>query len=323
MSMAGADEAPDVSSALPGPEVLGAERRLARGVLVAGGLGMIGGAVALALGGGPGAALGGGLAIGLGLASIAIARRLDERARSFDALRTTLAPIVADAERERHLASLGEVSAMLAHEIRNPIASAKGHAQLLVEQTEPGTKLRAKAERVEHEITRLERLTNDLLVFARTGKLRTRPADVRVLVEQAASMVSKEIEVHVPEAPLLAEVDAGRLLQVLENLLRNAQRHGRPPIRITASTRDDRLVLEVVDHGPGIPADRLAQIFEPFVTDATVGTGLGLAVVRRVVEMHGGKVVADNHEGGGARFTVTLPMRRAQPSGEETPAGPA
>ncbi|MFO0693763.1 MAG: HAMP domain-containing sensor histidine kinase [Polyangiales bacterium] len=309
--MAGADEAPDVSSAMPRTEDLETERRLARGAMVLGSVGTVGGVVALGLGGGLGAYVGGTLAIGLGLASIALARRLDARARSYDALRTSLAPVVADVERERHLASLGEVSAMLAHEIRNPIASAKGHAQLLVEQTEPGSKLRAKAERVEHEITRLERLTNDLLVFARTGKLRTRPADVRVLVEQAASMVSKEIEVRVPGEPLVVDVDAGRLLQVLENLLRNALRHGRPPIRITASTRGESFVVEVLDHGPGIPEDRLAQIFEPFVTDATVGTGLGLAVVRRVVEMHGGHVVADNHPGGGARFTVTLPMRRA------------
>lgn len=216
--------------------------------------------------------------------------------------------VLAAARRDRHLASLGEVSAVLAHEIRNPLAALKGHAQILAESVESGTKIHAKAERVVNEAVRVEKLTDDLLAFARSGKLRTRSADLCALVNQAVSTVGPEsIVVRMPESPTMVDLDAGRMLQLLDNLLRNALRHGKPPVELTVSPRADGIVIEVRDHGKGIPADRLERIFEPFVSDATRGSGLGLAVVRRVAVLHGGSVSASNHEGGGASFRVELP----------------
>lgn len=231
--------------------------------------------------------------------------------RALSTLRTTRvaeAELLEAAKRDRHLASLGEVSAVLAHEIRNPLAALKGHAQILAESVETGTKLHAKAERVVAEAVRVEKLTDDLLAFARSGKLRTRSVDLRPLVTQAVSVVGPDaIVVRAPDAPVMAELDAGRMLQLLDNLLRNAVRHGKPPIEVLVDVQGDAVVVEVRDHGKGISADRLDRIFEPFVSDATRGSGLGLAVVRRVAILHGGRVTASNHASGGASFRVELP----------------
>jgi len=232
-------------------------------------------------------------------------------ARELEALavaRAAEAEVLEAAKRDRHLASLGEVSAVLAHEIRNPLAALKGHAQILVESVEAGTKIHAKAERVVSEAVRVEKLTDDLLAFARSGKLRTRSIDLAPLIRQAVSIVGPDIvEVRLPASPLMAELDAGRMLQLIDNLLRNAVRHGKPPIELDATDDGSEIEIRVRDHGKGIPADRLDRIFEPFVSDATRGSGLGLAVVRRVAILHGGRVTATNHESGGALFRVQLP----------------
>ena len=300
-------DAPAVLAVVPPPTELARDRRAARvGIVLGSGLTLIAGGLAFV--GTPSVArfVAAGSAI-VGACLVAASVVVERQARALGALRDALGPFLASVERDRHLASLGEVSAVLAHEIRNPIAAVKGHAQLLVELAEPGTKLRSKAERIESEVVRLERLTDDLLTFARSGRLRTRDVDLRPLLTQAASVVSRDVEVEVPDAPLVASIDAGRFLQVVENLLRNAMRHGRPPVRVSARATSDGLRVEVRDHGAGIPPERLPHVFEPFVTDATRGTGLGLAVVRRVVDMHGGTVEASNHPEGGALFVVFLP----------------
>lgn len=211
-------------------------------------------------------------------------------------------------EHKRRLASLGEMSAVLAHEIRNPIASLKGNAQLLVRMLPEGDKPRAKADRVVGEAERLEKLTNDLLEFARSGEIDRAPVDPAALLRDVASEVDGEIEIDTEGAPDRWALDVRRIRQVLGNLLDNAvQASAGEPVTARATLRDGALELSVRDRGGGIDAEDLERIFEPFYTRKTRGTGLGLAVARRLVEGHGGTLVARNHPEGGAMFIATIP----------------
>lgn len=210
---------------------------------------------------------------------------------------------------ERHLTALGEMSAVLAHEIRNPLASLKGHAQLLAERVDGDPALARKVARIVDEATRLEALTHGLLDFARTGRLELAEIDPAVLLRRCAdASTHAAIEVEATGAPTRWRLDAPKLERVLGNLLDNAAQAA-PEATVHARVHGDarRLVFEVRDHGPGIPLEERARIFEPFHTTRTRGTGLGLAVTQRIVEQHGGTIEVLDAPGGGACLRVTLP----------------
>jgi two-component system, NtrC family, sensor histidine kinase HydH len=209
-------------------------------------------------------------------------------------------------EREKRLASLGEMSAVLAHEIKNPLASLKGNAQLLARMLPGGEKPRAKADRVVDEAMRLEQLTNDLLQFVRTGTINRAPTDPGALVRDAAAGIAGEIEIDTTAAPLEWSLDAGRIRQVVINLLDNAVAAG-PPVKVAVRRERGHLIIEVADRGPGVPEDDRDKIFEPFFTGKTQGTGLGLAIVRRVMELHHGTIAVYPGPGGGAVFRAEIP----------------
>jgi two-component system sensor histidine kinase HydH len=209
-------------------------------------------------------------------------------------------------ERERRLASLGEMSAVLAHEIKNPLASLKGNAQLLARMLPSGDKSRAKADRVVDEAVRLEQLTNDLLQFVRTGTINRAAVDPAALVREAAASVAGEIAIEASAAPATWSLDAGRIRQVVINLVDNAVAAG-APVAVTVRRDRGHLIIEVADRGPGVDEADRDKIFEPFFTGKTHGTGLGLAVVRRVVELHHGAIAVYPNPGGGAIFRAELP----------------
>ncbi|OGU09167.1 MAG: hypothetical protein A2W29_02400 [Gemmatimonadetes bacterium RBG_16_66_8] len=214
-------------------------------------------------------------------------------------------------EQERRLASLGEMSAVLAHEIRNPLASLKGNAQLLAERLAADGSDHRKAERIVGEAKRLESLITDLLEFARPGTLERVPADPNALLRTALDEVGAEAFVlRFAEAPPWP-MDATHVLRALTNLLRNARQASPPgrPSEVALAMRDGALVFTVHDFGPGIPAGDESRIFEPFYTTRTTGTGLGLAVARRIAELHDGTVTAANHPAGGAVFELVIPKR--------------
>lgn len=221
--------------------------------------------------------------------------------------------------KSRELASLGELSAVLAHEIRNPLAALKGHSQLLSEMAEPNSELGEQAGRVTTETLRLERLANDLLSFARTGELELSEVTVAALVSEAVGG-QEDVVVELNAAPTTFRLDRVKVRQALGNLLENARAAttGDEPLQLTVAREGTWLTVAVRDHGPGVQKELRDQIFQPLFTMRRSGTGLGLALVKRVVELHGGNVQVDDAEGGGAIFTLRLPAD--VPSASETAA---
>ena len=239
--------------------------------------------------------------VGLVLLAFALARSLRHREELGEEL-----------EHGRRLAALGMMSAVMAHELRNPLASLKGHAQLLAETVEADEKLSGKVGRIVSEAGRLERLTNDLLAFVKGGELHRASVDAAQVMRDAIQATSPErIDAHLPAAPLIAMLDAERLRQALENVLRNAVQASPPEGRVAATVELDGrdVVFRVRDSGSGITPGEEARIFEPFVTGKTRGVGLGLAITRRVVEQHQGTITARNAAGGGAEFTLRIPAK--------------
>lgn len=223
------------------------------------------------------------------------------------------------AEQHRHLATLGEMSAVIAHQIRNPLAALKGHAQLLLETVPNDARAQKKAERIVHEAKRLEDLTDSLLEFVRSGELRPEEFDLVALVWESARVVPHhglEVTVEPDLGEVLVFADRVRLQQAIVNILVNATQVSDQPVsvHIVVSPRD--VQIEIADHGPGIESGQEEAIFEPFRTTRAQGTGLGLAVAQRVVEAHGGTIRAANRRGStgatmghGAVFTITLPTQ--------------
>jgi two-component system, NtrC family, sensor histidine kinase HydH len=213
-------------------------------------------------------------------------------------------------EQERHLAALGEMSAVLAHEIRNPLASLKGHAQLLGEQLDPASPLQKKVVRIVDEAKRLEELSSTLLDLVRSSSVVVRPTDPGQLLRDVAQALDPgRILVENAAAPASWPMDPLRMEQVLRNLLENALLASPAESLVEAEVAVERgkLQIRVRDHGAGLPVGAEQRIFEPFHTTRTQGTGLGLAVAQRIVELHGGRIRAENHPAGGALFTLLLP----------------
>jgi len=228
-------------------------------------------------------------------------------------LTTRLLRQSAQAQRElaeqRRLADLGGMSAVIAHELRNPLASLKGHAQLLAEKLPEGDASR-KAARIVDEARRLELLATSLLDFVRSGRIERQATDPGALLREAAGEAAEgRVAFDLSSCPASWPLDAMRVRQALTNLIVNAAQASPDGARVDASARADgtRLVYAIADRGPGLPAGKEDRVFEPFFTTRASGTGLGLAVTRRIAELHGGVVRARARPGGGAMFELILP----------------
>jgi two-component system sensor histidine kinase HydH len=226
------------------------------------------------------------------------------------------------AERDRRLVLLGQMSSVMAHELRNPLASLKGQAQLLAEalagngntQTPGGTaglaKAAERAGRVVLEAERLEKLTSDLLAFVGDAPLSKSLVTPQALLAHAtAGLPAARLELDTAAAPGALLVDEVRITAALSNLLRNGlqadEAGGKVSVSIAAAGPD--VTLMVRDRGPGLPKGGEEKVFEPFFTTRVRGTGLGLPMARRVAEQHGGTLRGTTHPEGGAVFTLVLP----------------
>jgi signal transduction histidine kinase len=226
---------------------------------------------------------------------------------------------LAHAER---LAAIGELSARIAHEIRNPAAAARSLAQQLVREPTPFAR---ELEVILAELERIERQVSALLRFARREEFAFAPVDLGRLLRSTAEDLQPRIEaagVTVSlegEETLTATVDAEKLRQVIVNLIENAldELAAAPaPRRLTlrATAANGTARVSISDTGRGAPADLIERLFEPFFSLKDHGTGLGLAIARRVVEAHGGSIRASSPERQGMTFELDLPFN---PSPEE------
>lgn len=207
----------------------------------------------------------------------------------------------------------------LAHDVRNPLTAIRGAlATIRSRRQRMGEREVAQLlEVADHQSERLERLSLGLLELARLER-GTLPLDVedialRPAVQRAIGFVPNggTVEVRVPSG-MSVRADPARLEQVLVNLTSNALDHGEAPFVIEATQSDGWVTLEVCDRGPGVPADRLGSLFEPFRSgDAGGSVGLGLAIVKGLVEAHGGRVSYRPNEPTGSRFTIELPAPAA------------
>lgn len=220
-------------------------------------------------------------------------------------------------KRSERLAAVGAMAAGLAHELRNPLAAMTGSIQLLGEARALGDEDRRLMSIVLREADRLNGLVADFLQFARPSPKQLDPLDLREVVATTLTLFRNdptrrgvETVAELPqELPVVA--DAGQLNQVLWNLLANAAdaSAGEGRVRLRGGRDGGWVLLEVEDDGPGIPAEDLPHVFEPFYTTKARGTGLGLAIVHSIVEGHGGQVHVRSQEGRGTAFTLWLPAR--------------
>lgn len=231
------------------------------------------------------------------------------------------------AVRADRLAAVGEVAAGVAHEIRNPLTSVKLLVQVAAQRHQVdalnGDHLRV----IEGEIARIENIIQSLLDFAKPPEPNRVRHDLRDTVRGAVDLVEARAKqcgismlVTNAESPAIIEGDPEQLRQVLVNLLLNGIESmpagGTLQIATTAGGgANSACQVAICDTGPGVPNELLERIFDPFFTTRDRGTGLGLAVSRRIVQEHGGDLTAHNREGGGAVFLLQLPN-----CGEQTPS---
>jgi signal transduction histidine kinase len=238
--------------------------------------------------------------------------------------------LAAEAAEQERLAVLGELSASLAHEIRNPLTGVRSLAQRLSEEEIEPVKRRRYAHVILEEVDRLERLVANLLGMARREPKREASAkvtDVAGLFADLALLLRTRAErarVRLVPNAVVAQAEAPReaLAQALLNLLLNAIRHAPPgsAVHLLSEPAAGGIRLVVRDEGEGVrPADR-ERIFEPFYSGAG-GTGLGLAVVRRLVREHGWTIELEDAPGGGAEFRLVVPSPDSLPIPHDTAGG--
>lgn len=216
--------------------------------------------------------------------------------------------------RREALSSLGEMAAVLAHEIRTPLAAMKGNAQLLGEKTPDDDRVQA----IVSEAGRLERLVNGMLDYARPGDPARAPVDPDALAERAAEIVAMraaELEIGLltdpADAGVCLQADADKLLQVLVNLLQNAvesaaEAKATEPVVLRVRRGRGRVSFTVLDRGVGL-SEGVDQLVRPFYSTKRQGTGLGLSVAKQVVEQHEGGLELVPRKGGGVEARAWLP----------------
>jgi two-component system NtrC family sensor kinase len=247
----------------------------------------------------------------------------DERERNqgqLDSLKASNAQLVrlqAELVAADRLATVGKLASGVAHEVGNPLAGILGYLSVIRMRAKGNAELGEVVERIEAEVQRIDQIVRALLELGRPSRGKAQPVDVRPLLDSCVSLLSAGREFHDVQvqidapAALWLRAESGPLSQVLVNLLINAAQAMGGKGRVTVRASEDGAVgrIAVEDEGPGLPADVLPRLFEPFFTTrpAGQGTGLGLAVSRHLLSQFEGTLEAANRPGGGAAFTITLP----------------
>jgi two-component system sensor histidine kinase AtoS len=225
--------------------------------------------------------------------------------------------------RADRLAALGELTAGIAHEIRNPLTSIRGFIQYL-DECESLEEWRAYGPLIIRQVDSLNRIVGELLAFGRPHPPRIGTVDVRHLVEEMAFLARGKSDARIalafePDLPTI-EADGEALKQALLNLIINAIQAIPDGGTVTVSARaadDDHVVVTVKDDGVGVAPENLDKVFDPFFSTKPSGTGLGLAMVHRIVDAHGGVITLDSKPGVGTTIEMRLPI--AHREAEVTP----
>jgi len=223
--------------------------------------------------------------------------------------------------RAEHFATLGELAAGLAHEIRNPLAGIAGVLEIVSRDLPENSAARSVMADAKQEAVQINRILSDLLETARPRPPQFRPADIAATTEHAVDFARQQaitkrigIELDIRHELPPVEHDPNQINQVLLNLLLNAVQSMDKPGMIRVSVDSDELgefaQITVADEGKGISPEHIASIFRPFFTTKGHGTGLGLSLAKRAVEAHGGKIEVTSELGKGTHFAVVLPFQR-------------
>ncbi|HMU62872.1 MAG TPA: ATP-binding protein, partial [Gemmatimonadales bacterium] len=232
--------------------------------------------------------------------------------------------------RAERLEAVASLSASLAHEIRNPLASIRSSVEQLAAATGAGDDERTLATLIVREADRLSRLLSEFLDFSRVRAARREPVDLREIATAAVHLVEAHPECHadtvlqVTGPATIIDADEDLLHRVIANLVLNAVQAAAGPVSVTVSIGpalqsdvprgsgiESPIRLDVIDDGPGIPEDLTDRLFQPFVSGRPGGSGLGLAIVQRAVEAHRGLITVASTVGEGTTFTIFLPAKWA------------
>ena len=220
------------------------------------------------------------------------------------------------------LARVGQMAAVVAHEVRNPLAGIKGAVQVLMSRRAQGDSELPVMRDIVGRIDSLSDLINDLMLYARPRPPRLNQIELRPLISDAVTIVRRDpaaqsIDIVIEGADVSAVADSELIRATILNLVLNAVQamagHGRILVKLGQS--GTFATIEVRDSGPGIPVDIRNQVFEPFFTTKARGGGLGLPIAKRTAELHGGSLVLECPDGGGTVVTMKLPLRPAAREG--------
>jgi signal transduction histidine kinase len=213
------------------------------------------------------------------------------------------------------LARLGQMAAVVAHEVKNPLAGIKGAIQVMLSRRSADDMEAAVMRDIVARIDSLNELIQDLMMFARPRPARLTALTLRQVVDEAVTMLRRDpagasIEVEIAGNTGTITADADLIRATVLNLLLNSAQamNGQGRIRVSLAVREDLWTIDVADSGPGIPLEIREQVLEPFFTTKARGGGLGLPIAKRVAELHGGTLAVAFPAAGGT--TVTLTARR-------------
>ncbi|MCB9896174.1 MAG: PAS domain S-box protein [Planctomycetes bacterium] len=219
-------------------------------------------------------------------------------------------------QEQEALAAIGKMAAVVAHEVKNPLAGIAGVIQVLRGRLPQEAKERQIMGEVLSRIDSLVETLQDLLFYARPRELKFTDVALKDLLDETVRLLiadprAQDVRVTLPDSRCRLQIDVAYLREALLNIYLNAAQamNGKGEIRTELEDAEGRCILRIADSGPGMPEAVRRRVFEPFFTTKGRGTGLGLALVKRVVERHGGEVSIECPEGGGTVVTLKLPHR--------------